>query len=334
MLTIDGSHKEGGGQIVRTAVALSAVVGVPVKITNIRAKRCTPGLKSQHICAISAVAKMCNAKTKGVFLESKELEFYPGSLCEKNIHLTVPTAASVSLVLQAILIAGLHVKKPITITIDGGATFGKWAPPITYTQEVLRPVLSKIGYEFTVSVLRHGFYPKGGAKVLATISPPKKLNPFILQKQENLKLFGLSIASKSLMAAHVAERQKKAVEKQIGRDIQLKEQFVESDCPGSAVVLWGRGKNSVVGADALGERGVSAEKVGSVACDTVAEILESKAPIDRNLADQLIPYLAFAGGVIKVEKITQHTETNIWVTEQFVNKRFKIDYKNNLISLM
>ncbi len=332
MLIIDGSHKEGGGQIVRTAVALSAVVGAPVKITNIRAKRCTSGLKSQHLCAIAAVAKMCNAKTKGVFLGSKEIEFYPGRLCEKNINLAVPTAASVSLVLQAILIAGMHLKKPITITIDGGATFGKWAPPITYTQEVLRPILSKIGYDFTVSVLMHGFYPKGGAKITATVLPPKKPNPFVLQKQEHLTLFGLSIASKSLMAAHVAERQKKAAEKQIEREICIKEEYVESDCPGSAVVLWAKGKNSVIGADALGERGIPAEKVGSVACDTLVEILESKAPVDRNLADQLIPYLAFAGGVIKVEKITQHTETNIWVTEQFVNKRFNIDYKTNLIS--
>ncbi|MCK5473894.1 MAG: RNA 3'-terminal phosphate cyclase [Candidatus Aenigmarchaeota archaeon] len=332
MLTIDGSYKEGGGQIVRTAAALSAVMGVPVKITNIRAKRCTPGLKSQHICAITAVAKMCNAKTKGVFLGSKEIEFYPSSLSNKDIHVAVPTAASVSLVLQAILIVGWHLKKPITITIDGGATFGKWAPPITYTQEVLRPILSKIGYDFNISVLRHGFYPKGGAKVLVTISPPKKLNPFELQKQEDLKLFGLSIASKSLMAAHVTERQKKAAEKQIEREIYIKEEYVECDCPGSAVVLWGRGKNSRVGADDLGERGVPADKVGSVACDTLAEILESKAPIDRNLADQIMPYLAFAGGVIKVEKTTQHTETNIWVTEQFVNKRFNIDYRTNLIS--
>ncbi|MCK4968821.1 MAG: RNA 3'-terminal phosphate cyclase, partial [Candidatus Aenigmarchaeota archaeon] len=197
MITIDGAYGEGGGQIVRTAVALSAVTKKPIKITNIRAKRCVSGLSHQHIASIKAIATLFNAKTKGVVVGSNEIEFIPGSQIKTPITIEIPTAGSVSLVLQTLLIAGIHTTRTIHATINGGATFGKWAPPITYTEEVLGHILKEVGYDFKLDIFKHGFYPKGGAKVMVWIKP-KRIKPFNIKKRGEMKFYGFSVASKDL----------------------------------------------------------------------------------------------------------------------------------------
>ena len=332
-ITIDGAHSEGGGQIVRTAVALSAVTKKPIKIINIRAKRCVPGLSHQHIASINAIAQLFNAKTKGVVLGSKEIEFTPDAQIKAPITINIPTAGSVSLVLQALLIAGIHTKRTIHATINGGATFGKWAPPITYTQEVLGHILKEVGYDFKLDIFKHGFYPKGGAKVLVWIKPQNRIKPFNIKKRGEMKFFGYSVASTDLKCARAAERQKEAALKRILSDAKIRVKYVKTTCPGSAIVLWAVGKNCAIGADALGEPKVFAENVGTMSGDTFEKSLMSLAPIDKNLVDQLIPYLAFAGGSIKVESITDHTLANIYVTEKITGKKFIVDKKQNTISV-
>lgn len=345
MIVIKGDTLEGGGQIIRTSVALSAITGKSVKITNIRANRPNPGLQNQHLESIKAVGVLCNAKVEGLKLDSTEITFIPGKITAKEINISIPTAGSIGLVLQALLPAAFHTNKEITMNIKGGATFGKWAPPLPFVEYVLLPLLEQIGYEAKIEIKKHGFYPKGGADVSIKCSTHhgdgllNKANshiPISLSEEVNFTkclVHVYSFASKSLENAKVAERQsEKAVEilKKEEFNIAVKNIYVETDNPGSGIVCFTKNNLSTIGADALGERDKKAEEVGKEAALKLLEELKTKAPVDSHTADQLIPYLAMNGGSILVSKITEHTKTNIWVCEQFLDKKFTV--KGNLIS--
>lgn len=158
MIVIDGSTGEGGGQMLRTALGLSALTGKSFKIVNIRKGRDNPGIKEQHLQSVNAVAKLCDAHVEGSYLNSMELEFNPGEIRSGNINIAISTAGSVGLVLQSLLIPA--IRTDLRIRIKGGATYGKWAMPIDHFKFVLSPFLKKIGYETGVVVIKDGFYPK------------------------------------------------------------------------------------------------------------------------------------------------------------------------------
>ena len=156
LILIDGS--QAGGQLVRTACAMSAITRKPFKIINIRGARSPPGLKVQHMEGIKSIVELCNAETKGLELNSKELEFYPKELEAKDLKIKISTAGSIGLVLQAVLLVTSQLNKSIKIEIDGGATWGKWAPPVLYLEKVL---FQLIGEDSKIKILRNGFYLKG-----------------------------------------------------------------------------------------------------------------------------------------------------------------------------
>ncbi len=360
MITIDGSHHEGGGQIIRTAVALSALTGKAVRIEKIRAGRPNPGLAAQHIAAVEAVAKLCNAKVRGADIGSQVLEFEPKKITGGESLVKISTAGSIGLVLQALLIPAAFAEKPLKIMksqdgdfklskprafergfkirIDGGATFGKWAPPVLYLEHVVLPNLSRAGINFKINVLKEGFYPKGGAlvEVETELAKPKKIE--LLERGEVRKICGISIASNHLKNARVAERQKDAairalepVMEMVGKTVEIKAEYVDASCPGSGIVLWADCGSSVLGADAIGELYLPAEKVGENAAKKLLKQIDSGACLDEWMADQIVPYLALAEGVVKVAEITPHTETNIWVVEQFLGNRFEVDKAKNIL---
>lgn len=334
MIEIDGSFGEGGGQIIRTSIALSAVTGKPCKITNIRAGRKNPGLQAQHLEAVKAAAKMCDAKTKGVELHSTELEFSSGKIKSGNISITIPTAGSVGLVLQPLMIAALHAERAVHINIKGGATNGKWAMPAGYAKNVLLPLLAKMGYKAHIEINRYGYYPVGGAEVEMAIEPAK-LSPLVLVDQgKTLSITGVSHASNALEKASVAERQQKTARKiifdAIGIAPEIKAVYVDSACPGSALELFAETENSFMGSEGLGERGKRAEDVGKEAAERLVEYV--KSPLDEHAEDQLIPYMALAGaGRVKVFSVSGHTRTNILVTEKFLPVKFSINEKEKTI---
>jgi len=329
VVEIDGSRLEGGGQIIRTAVAMSAVSGKPLHVFNIRAKRKQPGLKTQHLEGIKAIASLCGGELKGAVLGSREIFFRPGKLQPKPIEIRVSTAGSIGLIFQSLKLPAAQAGKPVTVHITGGATFGKFAPPVQYTQNVLLPVLEKMGYKATVEIKRHGFYPKGGADVTMTIQPFRDLKPLKLLKQGKVKeIMGVSIASSALQKANVAERQAQAaaeILKKRGLKGKITPHYVDSACPGSGMVLWARTDGSVMGSDGLGERGKPSEKVGREAANGLLAALDSGAAVDRNLSDQLLPMMAFAPGTssILVPEITMHAKTNMWVIQKFRNVGFQ-----------
>ncbi len=333
MIVVDGSHGEGGGQILRTSLALSAVTGEPCKILNIRKGRQNPGMQAQHVEAAKALAQLCDAETSGLHLHSSELEFVPHDIKGGNIRIFIPTAGSVALVLQGIMIASLRAKKGVSVRIEGGATHGKWAPSVVYAKNILLPLLSKMDYEGYIDVEKYGYYPKGGASVSCNFAP-KKLKPLeLIERGKVLSVEGVSHASKLLEKSHVAERQKKSCVEHMeknGFECRIFDSYFNTVCEGSAVDLWARTENSFLGADGLGEKGMRAEDVGKCAAEKLVALLKAGAALDEHAEDQLLPYIALAGGSFSYHHLTPHTRTNMHVIEKFLPVKFSIG--ENIIS--
>lgn len=325
MIEIDGSV--GGGQMLRTALGLSAVTGKGFRIVNIRGQRAQGGLKVQHLECVNATAKLCEAEVEGASLGSKEIVFKPKTLNSGRINVKISTAGSVGLVLQALLIAGTAAR--LRIKIEGGATYGKWAPPMDYLENVLFSLFSRMGYEVNVLKHRDGFYPKGGAYVeiqteCAELSPVS-----ITEKGRLLNLKGISVASSVLEKARVAERQAKSAMKTlfpaIEEPLKIKALYRDSICTGTGITLWAETENSVIGGDSLGEIGKKSEAVGREAAERLLYEYKNSA-VDSFAADQLMPYMALAKeGEIKTSKITQHIKTNASVIERFLDVKFRIE---------
>lgn len=333
MLEIDGSYDEGGGQILRTALGLSALTGKAFKISNIRLRRKKPGIKPQHLECVNAVARLCDAKVEGANLGSKELSFVPGAIKPGRLNIKIPTAGSVGLVLQAVLIAATSAT--LKVKIEGGASYGKWAPPMDSLDNVLFPLLKRMGYEIKVLKLKDGFYPKGGALVEIAVKRAALKPIELVDKGKLISVNGISVASSRLEKARVAERQAKSARKELfpyfDVPIKLKAYYRDSICPGTGITLWAVTENSIIGADSLGELGKKAEQVGKEAAKKLVFEFEN-GTVDSYIADQLLPYFALAkGGKLKTSKITGHIRTNAFVIEKFLNVKFSIDEKENIV---
>jgi len=332
MLEIDGSYHEGGGQILRTAAALSVVTKKPIHVFNIRKNRSEPGLKTQHLEGIKALADSCGAKLDGAKIGSTEIRFEPGDLFKKEIDIKIPTAGSIGLLFQTLKIPFLHSKHPVTVNVDGGATFNKWAPPVPYTQHVLLPILEKMGCKIDIEIDKHGFYPVGGAKVKMKFEPCKKIKPLMLEDFGSVKkISGLSVASTHLGKARVAERQAESALKlieQAGYKTEITSHTIDTKSPGSGIILWvTTTKGAIFGSDILGERGSPAEYIGNEVAKELLKNIETESTTDEHLCDQILPFMALADGesIITTPKITAHSETNIWVIKKFLNASFSVE---------
>lgn len=324
-MKLDGSYGEGGGQILRTAVALSAVTGKPLEINNIRRTRPKPGLATQHVKAVESLASICEAEVKGCELHSTNLIFKPGKIKGGTYEIDIGTAGSISLFLQCLMPAAMHATETIGIKITGG-TDVLWSPSIDYLRFVTLGALSRMGYYCDLKLIRRGYYPRGGGCVEAVI------NLSSLKKASfdtNTCSLVEGISHSSGLPAHVAERQAASAQKilreggyenRISRETPYLNTGYQSI--GSGITLW----CGAMGGSALGKPGLRAEKVGENAAKMILSELKSGAGVDVYLADQLIPYLALAGGgSFTTRAITPHTKTNIWVTEQFLDVKFRIE---------
>ncbi len=325
MIEIDGSHGEGGGQILRTAVALSVITGKPVRIYNIRANRPNPGLRPQHLHGILALKELSNARVKGARVGSSVLEFFPGKPEPKHIRVQIKTAGSVTLVLQALLPAMAFVGGSFEIT---GGTDVPWSPPVDYMKNVTLFALKRMGLRVELELKRRGHYPKGGGLVIGRVKPWEKRTPIRALEWKRISKFG-GISHATNLPGHIAERQAKAAEERIRElynlPVEIEIEVSRSLGPGSGIVLWAETDFLRLGGDALGKRGKPAEVVGREAADELLGQLTSKKAVDKFLGDQLIPFLAFAGGEIGVVEITSHLITNIWVVERFLGKTFTVE---------
>ena len=329
MIEIDGNYGSGGGQILRTAAGLAALTEKPCRVFNIRAQRQNPGLRQQHLQAVKAVSAFCSGKLEGAEIGSKEIVFYPGKISKKEVSVHISTAGSVGLVLQALLLPAST--RRLKIKINGGGTYGKWAPPVAYLQNILQFFLAQMGYGFEIKVLREGFFPKGGAEVEVNTQPAKWKPIEALERGGILAINAFSAASLSLKEERVAERQVESARKILYQTYKLLPEahvsYSPALCAGSGLHLYiDTGYHMRVGADAVGELGRRAEDVGADAARKLVREYESGG-VDSHAADQLLPYMALAGGKIKVSQVTPHCRTNAFVVEKFLPVKFKIEDK-------
>lgn len=350
MIEIDGSYGEGGGQLVRTAVALSAVTGEEIKVTNIRKNRPNPGLKQQHLKALETAAKICGARVSGLFPGSSELFFAPVEIKGGKYNIDIGTAGSVTLLLQCIMPALPFAKAKVELTIRGGTDVA-WSPTIDYLQHVTFRALEKLGYVGKVILKERGYYPKGGGNVSAVFEPcklhgfhfqkikeDKKVEESLtdekgLQEGESQKEMIKGISHASNLPAHVPSRQAEAARSlflETGYASEINVQSHELLSTGSGITLW----TGYCGGSNLGKRGLPSEKVGRRAAEEIIAELRAGAAVDMHLADQLIPYMALAGNSsYTVRELTLHAATNIWVTEKFLDVKFKIEEKEGLFQV-
>ncbi|MEK6856570.1 MAG: RNA 3'-terminal phosphate cyclase [Nanoarchaeota archaeon] len=330
MLEIRGDYLEGGGQIIRTALALSSITQKPFTINNIRKERKESGLKEQHLQTVRAAARLCNAKVEGDELNSTKLSFIPRKITNTDLEVNISTAGSTALVLQSLLISG--TKHNLNIHITGGGTFNLHAPSIVYLQKVLLPILKKMNYDVFIETINNGFYPKGGAE-LKVKTRKTNLKPLLLKDRGKLNsIFCYSFASNDLKNRKVAERQSETARKLFDEyEINTCNKYVQSHCPGSGLLLVADFENTTLGFDVVGERNKTSEMVGEEAVLGFKTQMDSEATVDEFMADQILPYLALTKGnsQIKIPHLTKHTETNIWLIKQFLNVDFKI--KDNLV---
>ena len=330
---IDGTLLEGGGQILRSSIALAAVLQEPVVVKRIRAKRKNPGLRPQHLQGILALQKLTDADVKGGHVGSDEIIFSPNSRKGGEIVVDIGTAGAISLILQALMLVTPFCSTPSLIHLSGGTNVA-WSPPIDYIQQVLLPRLRQMGYSGKIEVERRGYYPKGGGSVHASFLPQSLLASINLGPVENKpEIQGVSHCGS--LPEHIAERQAKSAAQTLNEaGYQCENIGVEHNprtfSPGSGISLWAKGNDGrLVGSDALGRPRLKAELVGEKASQTLIKEMESGAPVDRHSADMLVPYMALAKGIssIFISELTQHTVTNMHVVEQFIETKFSVTGK-------
>ena len=324
MLSLDGSYGEGGGQILRTALSLAALTGVPVRIERIRAGRAKPGLRPQHLTAVQAVARVCQAEVTGVRLGSQALTFRPRTL--KGGHYvfdvaeTTRSAGAVTLVAQALLPPLLKSESPATVILKGG-THVPWSPPAHYLSHVFLPALAALGAEAELTLERWGWYPRGGGEVRLTTRGARPLTGVQWRTPAESTAFRALSAAANL-PEHVARRQAARLAARLGQTFPVTIIPAGGLDPGSLVFLWG----PQAGFAALGARGKPAEQVADDAVEAYLAYRASGAALDRHLADQIMIYLALAEGPSSytTEAVTSHLLTNVWVIEQFLGPMFQL----------
>ncbi|UCG29170.1 MAG: RNA 3'-terminal phosphate cyclase [candidate division WOR-3 bacterium] len=329
MVEIDGGHLEGGGQILRTAVGLSAVTAEPVHISHIRKGRDKPGLRPQHLHGIAAAGQICNAECQGLKMNSTEVTFNPGRISGGTYLIDTRTAGSVTLVLQTLVPIAICANSPVELIIRGG-TAVPFSPSIDYFRHVFCSMLGMYGVSMELEVRHHGFYPKGGGEVFARIIP-SDMRVFRLKYRGSVNKIRVWItASNHLKTAKVAERILDGFS-MVFSDPDLTLSYVDASSPGCFITACACCDHSMIGASALGKRGRPAEEVGQNAADSLKKAIETDASVDVWMVDQLIPFMALAthrtGGSSEVciPSLTKHAQTNIWVTQKFLGVSFSME---------
>jgi RNA 3'-phosphate cyclase len=355
MIELDGTYGEGGGSLLRCALALSTLTGKPFKINNIRANRPKGGLKAQHLTSINALKEMSSAKTSEIELGSTEMWFHPGIIKSGTYTLDIGTAGSITLALQSLILPCLFAPGKITLEIHGG-TCGKWQASVEYLQHLLLPQLARFVQKIDVKILKRGYYPKGGGKIIVEITPKikqksfstfeeffdavsKEIKPVRLFTQGDLEqIRGIIHLSEDLHERDIGHRIVQSAKSSLAQCTAPINIAVESQntlSSGGELILWSI--HSISGevdmtnpvrlsGDALLDQRKSAQDVGKEAAEELLNEINSKSAADSFLADQLILYMSMLpASIIKTSKITNHTTTNLYVAEQFLEVTFSID---------
>jgi RNA 3'-terminal phosphate cyclase (ATP) len=330
MLKIDGSQGEGGGQILRTAVTLSAITNTPVEITSIRSKRTNPGLRPSHLTAVKVLADLFRAKTENLKVGAEWVRFEPSGRFEGGMaRVDIGTAGSIPLILMAVVPAVSLSGNGLEIEITGG-TDVKASPTIDYVRHVVAEVFRSIGIKFSVEVLKRGYYPKGGGAVRAVIEPCRSPAPSEFLNGRFVEPRITSVCSK--LPRHVAERQIASalllLEKAGIKCSNYSASYENALSPGTSILVYSVSDfgGPYVGGDSIGELGKRAEAVGQEAACRFAETALAGAAVDPFLADMLVLPLCLAKGrsAYRTTRVTEHLRTNLQVARALTGRKFAL----------
>jgi RNA 3'-terminal phosphate cyclase (ATP) len=320
MIHIDGSQGEGGGQVLRTSLALSLVTGKPFRIERIRAGRKTPGLLRQHLTAVNAAKQIGQAEVTAIKVGTSEFTFIPAEVVPGDYRFAIGTAGSTSLVLQAVLPALLQAVAPTVITLEGG-THNPFAPPFDFLQRAFLPLLNRMGPRVTSELVCPGFYPAGGGTARFTITPTDVLTPLDLSKRGEIRARKAKALVANLPPA-IAQRELGIIGNMLSwRDEWLHPEIVQGSCgPGNTVSIEIESEHVTEVFTGFGERGVPAEVVAENAVKEARRYLASEAAVGEYLADQLLVPMALAGGgAFTTGPLSRHAQTNIEVIKKFID---------------
>jgi len=330
MVTIDGSYGEGGGQILRTSLALSLVTGKPFSIHNIRAGRKKPGLMRQHLTAVNAAAEIGLAAIEGNRIGSQAFTFEPEMIKPGNYHFAIGSAGSCTLVFQTILPALLIAGEPSEIILEGG-THNPFAPPFDFLEKAFLPVINRMGSRVDAILEKPGFYPAGGGRFKVSIRPAG-LNRIDLLERGNI-IHKTARASVANLPVKIANRELKVIREKLewSRELLKAVNVENSQGPGNILTVEIESDNITEVFTGFGEKGISAEKVAKRAVKAVQEYLAFDVPVGRYLADQLLIPMALAGGgKFRTFSPTQHTTTNAEIIKKFLDVDIAInEYDQN-----
>ena len=340
MVFIDGSMGEGGGQILRTSLALACITGKNLHIENIRVARRKPGLAKQHLICVRAACQICAGQCKGAAIGSQVLDFQPGPIRSGDFSFDIGSAGSASLVIQTILPALFLADKPSTVTVTGG-THNPWAPPFDFFAETFLPAIGTAGFDADCKLEKYGFFPAGGGKITLNIRPrQEKPNHTInfCQPAENVQIHARIYTAK--LPAHIAQRQKKFLHQSNLKFRNIGHiEVTDSAGPGNCIMLRLCGGDRTTVFTAFGQRGKPSEKVVGEVVSLAEDFLPSGAAVDRFLADQLLIYMAIsnprpggekpapakAGGCYTTNDLTPHLTPNIETIKKFLPVNFTIE---------
>jgi len=319
-LEIDGSFGEGGGQVIRTAITLSCIMNQSVLIENIRKNRKNPGLKPQHLTALKILKKICNANLDPLKIGDTSLKFIPNNIQSLNLKEDVGTAGSISLIIQVIIPIIAICKKTIKLTITGG-TDVLWSPTIDYTQIVLKEAFARMGINFTINMIKRGYYPKGGGIIELEVTPSEKISPVILNKRKtkNVKLrCTFSKLPIELINKQVNDIERKLVE----NDFTVEKQVIEETAldSGASLMIDSIDNDSIIGLDSLFNK-----KSKRFNLD-LEKFIQNKYSVDEHLADMLVLPASLANGmtVFQVDSISKHLETNLFVVSKITGCKYGV----------
>jgi len=325
MITIDGSSGEGGGQILRTSLALSLVTGKPFRIERIRARRAKPGLRRQHLTAVLAAAEVGRADVQGAELESRELVFTPGEARPGEYHFDVGTAGSTTLVLQTVLPALMIADGPSQLRLEGG-THNIYAPPVDFLEKAFLPILARMGPVVEVTLQRPGFYPAGGGSIRVGVRPEPQLRPIELVERGRIRR-RMACGVVSRLPLHIAEREVETIRRRLSWPAEsVSTRQVESAGPGNVVTIEIHSEHVTEVFTGFGQRGVPAEKVAAGVVREARQYLKAGVPVGGHLADQLLIPMALAGGgTFRTLAPSSHTTTNIATLGHFLDASVRTD---------
>jgi RNA 3'-terminal phosphate cyclase (ATP) len=328
MLEIDGSMGEGGGQILRSSLALALIAGKPFRIYNIRAGRKKPGLQPQHLMSVRSAAEIGGATVRGDAVGSRDLTFEPGSVSPGRYRFSIGTAGATGLVLHTIYLPlAWKTRLPTELTLEGG-THVSTSPCYHFLETTWRAYLERIGLRVKLTMERPGFYPRGGGRILAHIQPCDRLRPLNLTRREPIRS-ATGFSAVAGLPDTVARRQASRATN------RLADRGVDSSI---SLEEWPGGPGSVLAISlnqapvptlffGLGARGKPSEAVADEAVDQVLAYLDSDAPVDEHSADQIVLPLALAEGAseFRVSRVTRHLHTNIAVIKLFIDRDIVCD---------